>query len=83
MKLRRRLEEKYLDRMHLILHELNRRPLSRRELQRKFLQKIDSPSAFEGTIMFLVRDSRIQKGLKHRSPYTITQKGQTLLEALK
>ncbi len=81
--MRKRLEEKYLERIGLVLRELSRRPLSRRELQSKFLRKIDSPSAFEGTILFLVRDGRIQKsGPEFRSPYAITGRGKLLLEAL-
>lgn len=78
-----RQQEKYLDRMCLVLRELSRRPLSRVELQSRFMQKFDSPSAFEGTFVFLVRDRRVQKsGPEYRSPYVITQRGQKLLEAL-
>lgn len=81
--MRKRLEEKYLERMNLLLRELSQRPLSRRELQTKFLRKVDSPSAFEGTILFLIRDGRIRKsGSEYRSPYVITERGQLLLEAL-
>jgi DNA-binding PadR family transcriptional regulator len=77
------MQEKYLDRMRLVLRELSRRPLSRIELQSRFFQKFDSPSAFEGTFLFLVRDGRIRKGgPEYRSPYTITERGQKLLEAL-
>jgi DNA-binding PadR family transcriptional regulator len=69
--------------MCLVLRELSRRPLSRIEMQTRFLQKFDSPSAFEGTFQFLVRNGRIQKsGPEYRSPYTITERGQRLLEAL-
>ena len=81
--MRKNLTEKYLERMGLVLRELSRRPLSRIELQSRFLQKFYSPSAFEGTFMFLIRNGRIQKGgPKYRSPYTITERGQKLLEAL-
>jgi DNA-binding PadR family transcriptional regulator len=81
--MRKSLQEKYLERMCLILRELSRRPLSRIELQRRFLQRFDSPSAFEGTFAFLVRDGRIQKGgSEHRAPYRLTERGQKLLEAL-
>jgi predicted transcriptional regulator len=52
-------------------------------MQTHFLQKFDSPSAFEGTFQFLIRNGRIQKGgPEYRSPYTITERGQKLLEAL-
>ncbi len=81
--MRKRLEEKYLERMALVLRELSRRSLSRREMQSKFLQKVDSPSAFEGTILFLIRDGRIRKsGTEYRAPYVITDRGKLLLEAL-
>lgn len=81
--MRKSLQEKYLDRMHLVLRELSRRPLSRIELQTRFMQKFDSPSAFEGTFLFLVRSGRVQKsGTEYRSPYKITERGQKLLEAL-
>lgn len=81
--MRKSLHEKYLERMRLVLRELNRRPLSRIELQARFMQKFDSPSAFEGTFMFLVRNGRIMKGeSEYRSPYTITERGIKLLEAL-
>ena len=77
------LQERYLERMCLVLRELSRRPLSRIELLARFLQKFDSPSAFEGTFMFLVQNKRIQKGgAEYRSPYTITERGHKLLEAL-
>ena len=77
------MQEKYLERIRLILRELSRRPLSRIELQSRFLQKFCSPSAFEGTFFFLVQDGRIKKnGSEYRSPYTITERGIKLLEAL-
>lgn len=50
------LQEKYLESMCLFLHELSRRPLSHIELQVRFLQKFDSPSAFEGTFPFLIQN---------------------------
>ena len=76
-------QEKYLERMCLVLRELSRRPLSRVELQSRFLQRFDSPSAFEGTFLFLVRDGRVKKcGPEYRSPYTITERGHKLLGAL-
>jgi hypothetical protein len=81
--MRMSLQEKYLERMCLVLHELTRRPLSRIELQSRFLQKFGSPSAFEGTFSFLVRNGRIKKGgPEYRSPYNITERGYKLLEAI-
>jgi hypothetical protein len=81
--LRKSQQEGYLERMCLVLRELSLRPLSRNELQSRVLQKFDSPSAFEGTFMFLVRNGRIQKGgPEYRSPYAITENGNKLLEAL-
>jgi hypothetical protein len=77
------LQEKYLERMMLVLRQLSRRPLSRIELQARFLQRFDSPSAFEATFMFLVRNGRIQKcGSEYRSPYAITERGHKLLTGL-
>jgi hypothetical protein len=77
------LQERYLERMRLVLRELSRRPLSRIELQARFLKKFNSPSAFEGTFSFLVQNGRIKKGgLEYRSPYKITDQGHKLLEAL-
>lgn len=77
------MHEKYLERMMWVLRELSRRPLSRIELQARFFQRFDSPSAFEGTFSFLVRNGRIRKGgPEYRSPYTITDSGNKLLNAL-
>jgi hypothetical protein len=77
------LQEKYIDRIRVILHELSRRPLSRVELQFRFLQKFGSPSAFEATFLFLIKNGRIKKdGSEYRSPYAITNRGIKLLEAL-
>jgi hypothetical protein len=77
------MQERYLERIRLVLRELSRRPLSRVELETRFLQKFYSPSAFEGTFMFLIRNGRIQKsGPEYRSPYIITERGTKLLEAL-
>ena len=77
------LQEKYIERMMLVLRELNRRPLSRIELQTMFLQRFDSPSAFEATFMFLIRNGRIQKCRReYRSPYIITKRGHKLLTGL-
>lgn len=77
------MQEKYLDRMCLVLRELSRRPLCRIELQKRFLARFDSPSAFEATFMFLSRSGRIEKGgPEHRSPYIVTEQGLKLLEAL-
>lgn len=81
--MRTSLQERYLERMLLVLRELSRRPLSRIEVQARFLQKFDSPSAFEGTFRFLVQNKRIQKsGVEYRSLYRITERGHKLLEAL-
>ena len=77
------MQEKYLERIRLVLHEISRRPLSRVEMESRFLQKFGSPSAFESTFSFLVRDGRIQKGgSEYRSPYIITEGGTKLLEAV-
>jgi hypothetical protein len=66
-----------------ILREVSRRPLSRVELQFRFLQKFGSPSAFEATFLFLIKNGRIKKdGSEYRSPYAITNRGIKLLEAL-
>lgn len=77
------MQEKYLERVKLVLHEFSRRPLSRVGLESRFLQKFGSPSAFESTFSFLIRDGRIRKGeSEYRSPYMITERGGKLLEAL-
>jgi hypothetical protein len=77
------MQERYLERIRLVLRELSRRALSRVELETRFLQKFGSPSAFESTFSFLVRDGRIRKGeSEYRSPYIITERGTKLLEAL-
>ncbi len=69
--------------MCLVLREVSRRPASRIAIQTRFVQKFGSPSAFEGTFMFLVRDGRVKKsGVEYRAPYEITERGQKLLEAL-
>ena len=77
------MQERYLERIRLVLHELSCRPLSRVELESRFLQEFGSPSAFEATFMFLVRDGRIKKGgSEYRSPYRITKRGHKLLTGL-
>ena len=77
------MQERYLERIRLVLRELSCRPLSRVELESRFLQEFGSPSAFEATFMFLVGDGRIQKGgSEYRSPYRITERGHRLLTGL-
>ena len=77
------MQERYLERIRLVLHELSRRRLSRVEVESRFLQKFGSPSAFESTFSFLIRDGRIRKvEFEYRSPYIITERGTKLLEAL-
>jgi hypothetical protein len=77
------LQEKYLERMRLVLRELSKSPLSRRTLESRFTRRFESPAAFESTFLFLVRDGRIAKaGLEHRAPYCITERGRRMLEGL-
>jgi hypothetical protein len=77
------LQEKYLERMRLILRELSKGSLSRRTLESRFTHRFESPAAFESTFMFLVRDGRVAKnGTQHRAPYCITERGRKMLEGL-
>jgi hypothetical protein len=77
------LQEKYLERMRLVLRELSKSPLSRRTLESRFTRRFASPAAFESTFLFLVRDGRIAKsGPEHRAPYCITERGRKMLEGL-
>jgi predicted transcriptional regulator len=77
------MQERYLERIKLILRELSRRPMSRVDLESRFLHKFVSPSAFESTFSFLVQNGRIRKSeSEYRSPYIITEHGIKLLEAL-
>ena len=77
------LQEKYLERMRLVLRELSKGSLSRRTLESRFTHRFESPAAFESTFLFLVRDGRVTKsGLEHRAPYCITERGQKMLEGL-
>ena len=77
------LQEKYLERMRLVLRELSKGSLSRRTLESRFTHRFESPAAFESTFMFLVRDGRVAKsGPEHRAPYCITERGRRMLEGL-
>jgi hypothetical protein len=77
------LQEKYLERMRLVLRELSKGSLSRRTLESRFTRKFESPAAFESTFLFLIRDGRVEKsGSEHRAPYRITERGQKMLEGL-
>jgi DNA-binding PadR family transcriptional regulator len=77
------LQEKYLERMRLVLRELSKGALSRRTLESRFTHRFESPAAFESTFMFLLRDGRVTKsGTQHRAPYSITDRGRKMLEGL-
>ena len=77
------LQEKYLERMRLVLRELSKGSLSRRSLESRFTRRFESPAAFESTFLFLVRDGRVAKsGPEHRAPYCITERGRRMLEGL-
>ena len=77
------LQEKYLERMRLVLRELSKGSLSRRTLESRFTHRFESPAAFESTFLFLVRDGRVTKnGPEHRAPYCITESGRKMLEGL-
>ena len=77
------LQEKYLERMRLVLRELSKGALQRRTLELRFTRRFESPAAFESTFMFLIRDGRVAKnGPEHRAPYCITERGRKMLEGL-
>ena len=77
------LQEKYLERMRLVLRELSKGSLSRRTLESRFTHRFESPAAFESTFLFLINNGRIEKsGSEHRAPYRITESGRKMLEAL-
>ena len=77
------LQEKYLERMRLVLRELSKSPLSRRSLESRFTHRFESPAAFESTFLFLINNGRIEKsGSEHRAPYHITERGRRMLEGL-
>ena len=77
------LQEKYLERMRLVLRELSKGSLSRRSLESRFTRRFESSAAFESTFMFLIRDGRVAKnGPEHRAPYCITERGRKMLEGL-
>jgi hypothetical protein len=77
------LQEKYLERMRLVLRELSKGPLSRRSLESRFTRWFESPAAFESTFLFLIQNGRIEKsGSEHRAPYCITERGRKMLEGL-
>jgi hypothetical protein len=77
------LQEKYLERMRLVLRELSKGSLSRRALESRFTHRFESPAAFESTFLFLIQNGRIEKsGSEHRAPYCITERGRKMLEGL-
>ena len=77
------LQEKYLERMRLVLRELSKGSLSRRSLESRFTHRFESPAAFESTFLFLIQNGRIEKnGSEHRAPYRITERGRRMLEGL-
>lgn len=76
-------EEKYLERMRIILHDLSFRSWSRIDLQVRFIKRADAPTSFERIFFFLVKDGRIKKcDSAPHSPYCITERGSKLLECL-
>jgi len=67
----------------IVLHELRRGPLKRTELEKRTVMHCGTHSTFEGIFKYLLQNGYIQKsGLRHRDPYTITEKGQKFLEGL-
>ena len=77
------VEEKYLERMRIILCDLSHRTASRIDLQIRFIKKADARWSFDRTFSFLIKDGRIEKcDSAKRSPYCITERGRKLLECL-
>jgi predicted transcriptional regulator len=65
----------------IILRKLNRIPTSRSNLERATYPS--SRARFDDMFEFLTKEGYITKtGTKHRSPYSITEKGKKMLEAL-
>jgi hypothetical protein len=78
------IEERYLDRMRLILNDLNNRSWSRIDLMRRFLRKADAACSFHRTFYFLTKTEHVKKvSTARRAPNVITEKGRKLLEAIK
>jgi DNA-binding HxlR family transcriptional regulator len=67
----------------VILHELNRQPLSRTELEKHTLQKAGTHATFESTFNHLVYGGYVEKNSpKYRAKYVMTDKGVAMLKAL-
>ena len=67
----------------IVLHELNRQPLSRTGLEKQTTAKAGTHAMFESTFSHLVYGGYIEKNSpKYRAKYVITEKGTKLLEAI-
>jgi DNA-binding HxlR family transcriptional regulator len=67
----------------IVLHELNRQPLSRTELERRTTAKAGTHAAFESIFRYLVQGDYVQKSSsEYRAKYVLTEKGVRLLEAI-
>jgi predicted transcriptional regulator len=65
----------------IILRKLNRMPTSRSNLERATYPS--SRARFDNMFEFLSKEGYITKtGDEHRAPYSITEKGKKMLEAL-
>lgn len=72
-----------MDLAKVVLHELERQPLSRTELEKRTIQKDGTHATFEGIFHYLVRGGYISKrSPEHRAKYVVTEKGSKLLEAI-
>ena len=67
----------------VILEALSKQSFSRTKLENTVTRKLGSHARFDNMLRFLVEGNYVQKcGSEHRSPYSITARGEKLLEAL-
>lgn len=67
----------------IVLHELNRMPLSRTQLEKRTVRGCGTHASFEGIFQYLKENGYVEKsGERHRAPYRITEKGKKFLEGL-
>ena len=78
----RRLSER-LNLAKTVLKELSKQPLCRTELEKRTTRKLGTHATFEGIFCYLVQGGYVVKSdPKQRAPYTVTEKGEKLLEVL-
>lgn len=67
----------------IVLHELNRQPLSRTELEKRTITKAGSHASFESIFRYLIQSGYVQKSSPaFRARYVLTEKGAKFLAVI-